>query len=153
MQKQLKQLKRISPSPAFMARTKIEILAEKPKLSYGDLFYFWMKKPAVIGSFAFIAVCIALVSFLSPSPTASSLQNPEMISEEMNALAINVHLKELTYQKNADSMIMAAITEIKDSKSSHLNPSILDEESSKFDSLYEQSDNENINKLLDSVIF
>ena len=105
----------------------------------------------VVGSFAFALVLFVLISVLSPTVTVSSLESIDTLNQEVDALSINIHLKELSYQQNADSMVMAAITEIKDAKASHLNSKTLNSESQNLN--IENKDSQNIDKLLDTVIF
>ncbi len=149
--KQLKRLRDISPDPIFTARTRLAVLSQKQKLSYRDIFVSFMRQPVVIGSFACALLFFALFSVFSPTPTITSLKNAEALNNEVNALSINVHLKELSYQQNADSMIMAAITEIRDTKAGHLNSGTLNLESQGFN--LQKNQTEDINKLLDTVIF
>ncbi len=149
--KQLERLRQISPDPHFAARVRLSILSQKQHISYIDTFISFIRKPIAIGSLAFAIALFVLVSVLSPTPTVSSLKDTETLNQEVNALSINIHLKELSYQQNADSMIMAAITEIKDAKASHLNPNTLKSESQ--DLNIENKNTENIDKLLNSVIF
>jgi len=149
--KQLEQLRQISPNPQFAARTRLSILSQKQNISYMDVFVSFVQKPMVIGSFAFALALFALISILSPTVTVSSLKDTETLNQEISDFSINIHLKELSYQQNADSMIMAAITEIKDTKTSHLNQKTLNSESQ--DLNIENKNTEDINKLLDTVIF
>jgi len=149
--KQLERLRQISPNPHFAARTRLSILSQKQNISYIDVFILFIKKPMVVGSFAFALVLFVLISVLSPTVTVSSLESIDTLNQEVDALSINIHLKELSYQQNADSMVMAAITEIKDAKASHLNSKTLNSESQNLN--IENKDSQNIDKLLDTVIF
>lgn len=149
--KQLERFRQISPNPNFAARARLSILSHKQHISYIDEFVSFVRKPIVVGSLAFAVVFFALISIFSPTPTISSFKDIETLNQEVGALSINIHLKELSYQQNADSMIMAAITEIKDTKASHLNSKTLNSESQNLN--IENKNTENIDKLLDTVIF
>jgi hypothetical protein len=149
--KQLGRLKTISPNPTFASQTRLAVLSQKQKLSYWDVFTSIIQKPVVVVSFASLFLIIIVTSLLSPTPTISSLKNPEELNNEIDALSINIHLKEISYQQNADSMIMAAITEIRDTKTGHLNADTLESESKSLDNTNTNKDD--INKLLETVIF
>lgn len=149
--KQLERLRHISPDPVFATRTRLAVLSQKQKLSYQDIVISFIRRPVVVGSFACALLLFVLFSVFSPTPTISSLKNADALNDEIDALSINIRLKELSYQQNADTMIMAAITEIKDTKAGHLNLGTLNSESQGFN--LEDNKTEDINTLLDTVIF
>lgn len=149
--KQLERLRQISPDPRFAARARLSVLSQKQNISYIETFVSFVKKPMVVGSFAFALALFVLISVLSPTVSVSSLKDTNTLNQEISDLSINIHLKEISYQQNADSMIMAAITEIKDTKVSHLNQKTLNSESQNLN--IENNNTEDINKLLDTVIF
>jgi|GEM_PF-2026975 len=149
--KQLEQLRQISPDPRFAARVRLSVLSRKQNISYIDAAISFVRKPIVIGSFALALALFVFISVLSPAVSVSSLKDANTLNQEISDLSINIHLKELSYQQNADSMIMAAITEIKDTKVSHLNQKTLNSESQGLN--IENNNTKDINKLLDTVIF
>ncbi|MEW6617411.1 MAG: hypothetical protein AB1333_03275 [Patescibacteria group bacterium] len=126
-------------------------MSQKQNISHIEMFVSFVQKPMVVGSFAFALALFVLISVLSPTVSVSSLKDTNTLNQEISDLSINIHLKELSYQQNADSMIMAAITEIKDTKVSHLNQKTLNSESQNLN--IENNNTEDINKLLDTVIF
>jgi len=149
----LKRSREVRPDPLFVARSRSAILSEEPRFD----FSYFLRNPFVLKmSVASAVLVLLLLSFLSmpwkKEPTLSSLHDSEKITNEFRDLDISIHLKEITYQKNAGEVIVAAIDEIIDSKTKHLNKNVLQKESNIIDSIKPSSE-ENIDELLERVIF
>lgn len=153
---QLKQLKNIEPDTRFAERNRLFLLSQKP--SFSILHLFLSRKSLVLtGSFVSLAAIFLLLSavlFTTKNPALSSLDNSTKLDQELNNLSINIELKEISYKAGANQIITAAITEISNTQTKHLNPSILNSESKMLDPFENtQNDNNNIDRLLERIIF
>lgn len=153
---QLKQLKKIEPDSKFAEKSRLFLLSQKPSFSISYLFSS-RKSLVLTGSFVGLTVILLLLSpilFTTQNPTLSSLDNSTKLNQELNNLSINIELKEISYKRSANQTITAAITEISNTQTKHLNPSILNSESKMLDPFKNNQDNsDNIDKLLEKVIF
>lgn len=131
IEEQFKKMRVIRPDEGFVLRTRQLILSEKPRMPLG--YFLSTYKVASAGAFAFAAAVLFLVASssapsFSQKPVLSSLQNTEGIQQELNDINITIQLNEISFQTDADKAITAAITEIADTKTKHLNPETLKSE-------------------------
>lgn len=154
---QLKQLKNIEPDANFAEKGRLFLLSQKP--SFSILYLFSFRKSLILtGSFVGLTVVLLLLSPIlfttTQNPALSSLDNSTKLNQELNNLSINIELREISYKKGANQTITAAITEISNTQTKHLNPSVLNSESEMLDPLKNTKDSsDNIDKLLERVIF
>lgn len=152
---QLKQLRDIRPDAKFAEKSRLVLLSQKPAFSISYLFSS-RKSLMLTGAFVGMAAVLLLLSpflFVTQKPTLSSLNDSTNLDQELNNLSINIELKEISYQNNANRTITAAITEISNTQSNHLNPSILNSENEMLDAGENAENSDNIDKLLERVIF
>lgn len=152
---QLKRLRDIRPDTKFAEKSRLVLLSQKPAFSISYLFSS-RKSLMLTGAFVGVAAVLLLLSpflFVIQKPTLSSLNNSINLDQELNNLSINIELKEISYQNNANRTITAAITEISNTQANHLNPSILNSESEALDAGENAENSDNIDKLLERVIF
>jgi hypothetical protein len=127
--KKLKSLESIRPDAAFVSRTRNIVLERTQPTRVAFFRVQWVHRG--IFSFAGAAVAI-LIGFLIFEPfgssvTATSLENTQL-SNEWSSLSINIQLKEVSYNNNAERIIASAINEIQDTNTRHLNASLIQEE-------------------------
>lgn len=127
--KKLKLLESIRPDAAFVSRTRRIVLERTQPIRVPFFRVHWVHRG--IFSFAGAAVAI-LIGFLIFEPfgssvTATSLENTQL-SNEWSSLSINIQLKEVSYNNNAERIIASAINEIQDTNTRHLNASLIQEE-------------------------
>ncbi len=124
---QLKQLKAITPDRDFAARAKLQILGgERPAIVTLPHFSMSRSSWAWIGaglSIALIAV-VMMIPLAFPEQTYASLDVGNIANEYGN-LPINIQLKEISYEQNVNRTIATALTEVSDTKATHLNAEIL----------------------------
>ncbi len=143
-------LKEIGPDEGFVKRARNLSLAARPH------FHFQIV-PAWVAGFALATLLLALVGsgilFSARNPSLSSSFNKEALAKEFNELDVNLQIDEVTYSKDIHNTIASALTEISDSKVSHLNLSILEEEKSYIENLGgDGAQEKEINDLLNRVI-
>lgn len=147
--KEIKLLKEVVPDPVFVKRARNLVLTAKPHLRF---------IPAWVAGFALAAVILALVGsgifFSAQNPSISSSLNKEFLVKEFSELDINLQINEIAYSQDIHKTIASALTEISDSKTSHMNPSILEAEKEYINQLENTgSEEKEINTLLNKVIF
>ena len=146
--KELIKLRSIEPNRAFVKKCRLLILektAQKP------VIVLW-PRIVWIGALAGLLLIITLPNLISRKQlNTASLNNVEKLSREFNEMAINIQLKEISYQQNINQAIASALTEISDTQIKHLNQSILEKEDNGFD--VSNNQNQEINDLLNKVIF
>lgn len=152
LNQQLKRLKAIVPDRGVMARSRAAILTERQKMPLGILVSSFFSRPVAIGAgvFAAIVAAIALTHPFTQAPVVSSLENTQALTQELNDLTINIQLQDISYQNEANQTVAAAITEIADTKTNHLNTGVLKSEQKSA----EPSGNTNpeIDNLLNTII-
>lgn len=145
---QLKKLRAIEPDTMFVAHSRSAVLNYKKP---SPRFVF--TTPHFIGTaFAFAVFMLLIISFIQrSSPVLSSSLNPKNLSEEFENLSINIQLTEIKYNQTMNQTIASALTEISDTRTRHLNSSLLESEK---DALESPNDyNNDIDVLLDRVLF
>lgn len=150
----LKQLQTVRPDEGFVLRTREAILAEHPAMSLEYLFSTY--KLAAAGLFAFAAAVLFLVASLNlvpsgPAPRFSSLENTEALQQELDNMHINIQLDDISFQTDANRTITAAITEIADTKTKHLNPDTLRSEGNP--AVPGNAEDPKIDQLLQTILF
>ena len=65
---------------------------------------------------------------------------------------MNFDLEEVTYSQDVHETIASALNEISNSKTNHMNPSIIEAEKNYIENLNNNGNDEEINKLLNRVI-
>lgn len=146
--REIRVLKEIRPDEGFVTRTRSLVITARPTLRI---------IPTWVAGFALATILLALVAsgiFLSArNPSISSSFNKEALAKEFNELDVNLQIDEVTYSRDIHETIASAITEISDSKISHLNPSILEEEQSYIEDIEgDGAQEKEINDLLEKVI-
>lgn len=127
----LKTLQGIEPDAAFRARLKAEILSLSPKKNFvglASLSSANVLRAFSFGGIAVASVIVALVVFApARTPAIASLENSQL-ADELSGLSINIQLEEIAYRNATDRVISSAITEIQNTETKHLNPSVIREE-------------------------
>ncbi len=138
--RELKNLQAIQPDRAFLVRGRKNFETQ----AYAWPMPRWaLASLTVVGAFVVFTVLPAILPF-SESSTALSA---DAIQKEFDNLSIGVQLKELEY--NQEDSIVSALNEIRETRSSHLNTDLLNQESSLGD--LPVSNEEEINRLLKQI--
>ncbi len=149
--KKLQTLKMIRPDAAFTDRVRRIVLEETPRARTPLFRVHWVHQ----GIFSLAGAAVAVVmGFLILQPfgatvTATSLENTQL-SNEWSALSINIQLKEVSYNNNAERLVASAINEIRDTDTQHLNTSLIQEERDTLDVI--EVKNKNIDTMLNQVL-
>ncbi|HXF44065.1 MAG TPA: hypothetical protein VNK70_01215 [Candidatus Paceibacterota bacterium] len=149
---ELRKLRMVEPNRAFALASRQSILeSPRPGLHYGGLFRF-ITSPhlAYVGATLVIFLVISYFLFIPSKPVVSAALSPENIENELAALSINVQIREVAYQQNANVAIASALSEIENTSVKHLNQTLLESEKETFD--MKESVNPEIEKMLDAVI-
>jgi hypothetical protein len=120
-------------------------LSQKTAVKFSLPIWFWA------GVLGMVLVSFSLYNLLyyQPQKIFSSFDG-ERIKEEFNNLTINIQLKEISYQQSINQTIAAALTEIGDTQTKHLNPSILESEQNSAE--LEKLTNPEIDDLLNRLV-
>ncbi len=145
---QLKRFRVIEPTPAFRHKTLSLILDNKPRKTWSFRFN-WILAPALA---SLVLVVVIGGRILGAKPALSSFSS-EGLQNEFDNLSINIDLKEISYHQSVNQEIATAITEITNNKTSHLSPSLLQQESDAQNINFDSPNSNEINNLLDQVIF
>lgn len=136
---QLKTLKVIAPDEGFARRSRALILSAAPGMPAHRQMHvaLWFQ---LAGAVAFTAL-ILLISPLLPSaqPVLSSSLDPARLAGEFNGFSVNIQLQEVRYQQGANRTVTAAMNEIADTETRHLNPDTLNAETPSLASLENQT--------------
>lgn len=89
---------------------------------------FWFLAPAIALAAIALVVLPPLFNDSGTVALANSALNPAKIQEELNGLPINIQIKEIRYQETAQKAVASAISEITDTETAHLSPSLLENE-------------------------
>lgn len=135
---QLKKLRAVGPDTAWNANARRVVLASRITSASAPVT---MERPRVFSrTFWFVAPAIAVLAIVlvvlpplfadhsSPVALTNSALNPANIQEELNGLSINIQIKEIRYQETAQKAVASAISEITDTETPHLSPSLLQNE-------------------------
>jgi hypothetical protein len=148
---QLKQLRRISPDPAFLAKSKEEILSLRKKPVFGFPSFkvpVWLFVSASAVAIFVLSVSFSFYFFL-PKPAFSAL-DVEKLKKEFENLEINIQLREIKYDQSVNQTINSAISEISNIGPRHLNNSLLEQEKASIENNF--NDREEIKELLDILV-
>jgi hypothetical protein len=145
---QLKSLKKIVPDAGFSARTRHIILAAPVAERAWPAFFGWAK--LAFGGLAVVAVLFIAV-ILPGLPKTVPIASAEALSNEFNNLSVNIELQQITYNQNVNQTISSALTEITNNKLNHLNPAVLQSESSSVDPTAVPASNPRIDALLNQA--
>lgn len=142
LQTQLKKFRAIGPTEAFKNKTLSLILQNNRRTPVFNWRWIWA--PAL----ATIILTITIGGrILSAKPALSF--SAEGLRSEFNGLDINIELKEISYRQEINQEIASAITEIGDSRTRHLSPSLLESEAGSLNLNIEG--NSEIEGLLDKI--
>ncbi len=145
---QLKKFREIQPDPDFTRRSKSVIVALNPHpvvTGFRVPFsLFWAGAMAVV-------LLVAVVIFPAKQQVSVSSLNPDRLAQELNTLDINVQLEQIKYYQTSNQEIALAINEIGDTRTHHLNSTLLESELENFET--RTTTNPEIDELLDEVIF
>ncbi len=145
--KQLKRLRYIEPDAGFMSASRRSILAMRNHEPVSTWFNL-----RTAGIFAGLVAVLTTSIFLFSSRSASTaMASPEVLNNEFTSLNINMELQQIDYRQNVNQTITSAISEISNSKASHLNKDVLNSESNGLNLDASGTDPE-IDQLLNSVI-
>lgn len=145
--KEIKLLKKVEPDSTFVKHTRNLVLTAKPHLR---LFPAWVMAAGLA------AITLALIGsgflFSNQEPSISSSLEKESLVNEFNELDANLQIDEMAYSQDVHKTIASALTEISSSKTSHLNPSILESEQEYINELEKAGKREEeINNLLNKL--
>ncbi len=148
----LKRLSTIAPDGGFAARSRALVTALPQEER--RLFFAFRFRPLAIGAFAVAAFAVigsaAAGLFGSPRYGALSAAN---IQHELDNLQINIHLQEIELAQAVGPTVVAAITEVADTKPvRHLNKALLQTEQEQF-GIEREAGGESVDELLQRVIF
>jgi hypothetical protein len=147
---QLKSLKAITPDADFAARTRRLILAFPVTEKRWPAFFNFSWTKVAFGTLAIVAVIVVTV-ILPGLPKTVPIASAEALSNEFNNLSVNIELRQITYNQNVNQTIASALAEITNNKLNHLNPAILQSESSSVDPTMSPVSNPQIDALLNQV--
>ncbi|MCX6788298.1 MAG: hypothetical protein NTZ36_00230 [Candidatus Jorgensenbacteria bacterium] len=156
IKEQLKQLRTIEPDRDFAIRAKYAIIGNRdiressfslPRFSFSR--NAWALSGA--GLTAILLLIIVAVPLAFPKPTLSASLSPETLIGEYGNLPINIQLKEITYEQTVSQTISSAISEVSDTKTSHLNSDLINSEAQKNASI-DDTGAKNVDTLLNQVI-
>lgn len=145
---QLKTLKKIVPDAEFAARSRRAILVVSPERRTRLVFVSWSR---MAWGAAALAAVFVFAFFFPGAPKTVPIASADALSSEFNNLSINIELKQISYNQNANQTISSALTEISGTSTNHLNPSVLKAESDPFDPNAPVS-NPEIDKLLNQAL-
>lgn len=153
---QLKRLKAITPDTAWNANARRVVLTSRKVVRAplrANYRFLWFATPVLaLGVIAFVI----LPSLSSPTEdgglATNGALNPQSIAQELKELSIHVQIKEIRYQETADNAVATALSEITDSATQHLSPSLLKSEEANALNLTNPK-NPSIDEMLDTVIF
>ncbi|MEK7465745.1 MAG: hypothetical protein AAB631_03135 [Patescibacteria group bacterium] len=155
---QLKRLKTITPDPVWNANARRVVLASREILrapiSSGMRYRFlWFAAPVLaLGVIAFVMLPTSFLPAEDGGLAANGALNPQSIAQELKGFSIHVQIKEIRYQETADNAVATALSEITDSATQHLSPSLLKSEEANALNLTNPK-NPSIDEMLDTVIF
>ncbi len=146
---QLKNLNAIGPDPVFVARTRVTLLKhmhkeEAPKFA-------WRSFAFLAPAFAAVVIVLGSLYQYFSAPVTVSAFDAQSITQEFNA-SVGAPLDDLTNSQTVNQTITSAITEISDTKTPHLSPTLLQSEMqyASLDSTGTSTDN--VDSLLNQVI-
>lgn len=151
---QLKQLRTIEPDRAFAIRAKYEILAPAksqglslfPKLNiHRNVLLAWSG-----AGLTAVLLFVVTIPLFFPKPTLSASLSTETLMNEYGSLPINIQLKEIKYDQAVNQTIASAITEVSNTKTKHLNSTILNSEAQK--ATIKSVETKNVDTLLNQAI-
>jgi len=138
-----------------MARSRVAILAERQTRGLVGRFSLFSTRSFALTAGALAIAAFAVIAALHPfaptsTPALSSLEDTQALTQELDNLNINIQLQDISYQTSANQTVAAAITEITDTQTKHLNTDTLQSEQQSA----EPSENMNpeIDKLLNTII-
>jgi hypothetical protein len=143
----LKILKQVKPDNAFVKGTKNLILATKPHTKHLPI---WATSLALMSAFILLITSGIIIS--NQNPTISSSLNESFLTEEFNDMDLNLQIEEITYSQDIHDTIASALNEISNSKTNHMNSSIIESENDYINQLENVENEEEINNLLNRVI-
>jgi hypothetical protein len=143
----LKILKQVKPDNAFVKGTKSLILATKPHTKHLPI---WATSLALMSAFILLITSGIIIS--NQNPTISSSLNESFLTEEFNDMDLNLQIEEITYSQDIHDTIASALNEISNSKTNHMNSSIIESENDYINQLENVENEEEINNLLNRVI-
>jgi hypothetical protein len=97
-------------------------------------------------------VAVLFIAVILPGlPKTVPIASAEALSNEFNNLSVNIELRQITYNQNVNQTISSALTEITNNKLNHLNPAVLQSESSSVDPTAAPASNPQIDALLNQA--
>lgn len=153
---QLKKLKAITPDTTWNANARRVVLASREvvhtplRVNYR---FLWFTVPVLaLGVIAFVMLPTLFPPAEDGGLATNGALNPQSIAQELKGLSIHVQIKEIRYQETADNAVATALSEITDSATRHLSPSLLKSEEADALNLTNPK-NPSIDEMLDTVIF
>lgn len=149
--KQLTQLRRIEPDAAFAHQLRTALMhapetavQQKPFRSF-----LWTFRYAAALGVAAVLIVVA-PAMLSSKPNMSAALDADSVTKEFSDLAITIELKSVAYDQVVNQTIASAVDEITNTRTRHLNDSVLKIES---DRIPQVGDENTVDAMLDRVIF
>lgn len=154
---QLKKLRTIKPEMGWSANTRRVVLAShvvtpQPTLRVPFLRFLWVATPIVALGVLAIIILPSFSQVDQGSLSSGGALNLQAIAQELKGLSIHVQIKEIQYKETGDTAVAAALSEITDTATQHLSPSLLKSEETNLLNLTSPK-NASIDTMLDTVIF
>lgn len=147
----LKNLKQIKPDENFVQSTRGLILNERPQTTESVGLNLIPKWGFALGVALILLIATGSIYLTPDKPSMASSLDSNELQNELEALTIQV--EEVGYSQETNQAIASALDEISTSQASHLNKSILEREQNGIEELQGSEKSENINQMLDKVIF
>lgn len=144
---QLKKLNAITPDRAFVAHSRQMIL----KNAGNDALAFVWSPTLLVPAFAVLIIFLgAFLQYFSRPITVSAFDE-QSITQEFDS-TVGASLQEITANQTINQTISSAITEIGDTKTSHLSPTLLQTEAHYADFTDISTSTEDVDSLLNQVL-
>lgn len=148
--KQLEKFRIIEPDEIFLGRSRALVIAHTLQENHHYHHHIEWRTLLWAASVAGVLTIAVMIPRVIGRPHMSALDQDRLI-KEMNALSINIQLKEIAYQEEVNQVIASALTEISNTDIRHLNTKVLEAEQEKFN--FESSQDKTIDELLNKVLF
>jgi len=149
--KDLQILRNIEPDKGFAENTKRIVLAMSPRKTLAPKSFFGLVFAGGLAMILLAIVGLGSIFFAGSEPALSNSFDSDILRGELDNLAIDLQLDEIAYQQDINNTIASALAEIGDSRTNHLNLSILESEK---DLIEENGEEENsqIEDLLNELL-
>lgn len=160
--KTLYKLGAIEPDNVYAAKNKATLLAEIAKtpetpevIVIKKTNWVFNHLPQLVGVTAVIALAVVISSLSSYNRSHNNVVTTSLdmsqLQKEYSALAIDIHLDNITYSEEIESTIAQAVQEIQDTPTKHLNPQIIESENNILNEI-DYGPNKKIDQLLNEIV-